>query len=115
MKDAAGVVIGEPISKSFLSAMLYGRSKVSPENYKRLAEATEVNPLHFYIAEGWIERDQSLPVIHTLMSIPPDQRPHARAVVIAVLDSIYQASLHPQTEPPVKPTSRKTKKDAVTV
>lgn len=111
-RDSSGVVTSPAIGKSFISAMLYGRSKVGPENYKRLARALQVNVVHFHIAEGWEDisdaaafdlpdRDLTLPIIRKLMELPVDQRPHGRAVVLAVLDSIYaahQAASAPQPQ-----------------
>src|SRR5215212_8843364 len=40
--DSSGNLVEEPISKSFVSALLSGRSKASPPTYTRLAHAAEV-------------------------------------------------------------------------
>jgi hypothetical protein len=95
-----GTVLVEPITKSFVSAMISGRSRVSPQTYTRLAAACEVNCLEFYLAEGWIQpeeigafsvpgREEALPILQRLAQIKDyDVRIRARAVVLAVLDSI---------------------------
>lgn len=98
--DNRGNVIDEPISKSFVSAMLSGGSRVSPEVYLRLADVCEVSVLDFYLAERWLrqadiaaysvpERQEAMPVILRLLALPREVRPKARAVVLSVLDSIY--------------------------
>jgi transcriptional regulator with XRE-family HTH domain len=97
--DRDGNVTIPAISKSFVSAMLTGRSNVSPEVYVRLASACEVNELEFYVAEGWTsaaaiaayqipERELVLPILHRISALPRSEQPSARAVVISVLDSI---------------------------
>jgi hypothetical protein len=100
--DRKGNVIEPAISKSFISAMISGRSKVSPPVYLRLADVCEVSVLDFYLAEGWVrqadiaayavpERQEAMPIITRLLGIPKKARPKARAVVLSVLDSIYTA------------------------
>lgn len=101
--DSSGQVMVPAISKSFLSAMLTGRSRVSPDIYSRLAVATEINPLEFYIAERWLspaeiaayqmpERELVLPILRRLTTIPRAEQPSARAIVISVLDSVKAAA-----------------------
>lgn len=94
-----GQLIEPAISKSFVSAMLSARSRVSPEVYRRLAAATDVNVIHFHIAEGWEDEadvasyhfaDQEVahPIITRILRLPRDTRPRAVGVVTATLDSI---------------------------
>jgi hypothetical protein len=97
--DPSGKLIEPAISKSFVSAMLSARSRVSPEVYRRLAVATDTNVIDFHIAEGWEdqadiaayhfpEQDVAHPIITRILSLPPEQRSRAVGVVTAVLDSI---------------------------
>lgn len=44
-----------PITRSFLSATLSGRSGIRADTWVRIANALEANPLEFFIAEGWID------------------------------------------------------------
>ncbi len=101
VRDELGNLIEEPISKTFLSSLLSGKSKASPHTYKRLARVCEVSPLDFYLAEGWLDpgdvaaytipdRELATPVLTKLLRIPRHMRAKARAVVLAVLDSIYE-------------------------
>lgn len=97
--DRWGVEIERPITKSYVSAMLVGRTNVSPGVYRRLAEACHVNVIHFHLAEGWEDEadiaaysypDQELahPILSRIIKLPRERRAHATAVVTAVLDSI---------------------------
>jgi hypothetical protein len=119
--DGRGNVIEEPISKSFVSSMLSGQSRVSPEVYLRLADVCEVSVLDFHLAERWIrqsdiaaysvpERQEAMPIIMRLLDIPRADRPKARAVVLSVLDSIYSLPPEPVAEEPAKTTKKKTTK-----
>lgn len=103
--DEQGRILEEPITRSFVSAMLSARSKVSPPVYKRLARATDTNPIDFYIAEGWVDLSDvaaydlpdsalALPIIQKVMALPQERRPRARAVVLAMLDSITDIYEH---------------------
>jgi hypothetical protein len=130
--DRTGRVLEEPISKSFVSAMLSGRSKVTPQVYVRLAEACEVSELEFYIAEGWTqpasiaayntpERAMAQPILARLAALRPDQQPSAVAVVLGVLDSVHSLGTRPEpeapavaasTDRPLRRPGRQPKKDA---
>lgn len=94
-----GKKVKDALSPSFISAILGGRSKVSPLAYRRIAAACDVNPLHFLIAEGWVdfselaafdmpENTLALPIIQKFFLLPQKVRPSARAVILSVLDSI---------------------------
>jgi hypothetical protein len=109
IKDARGHVIEEPISKTFVSSLLSGKSNALPLTYLRLARATEVSPIEFYLAEQWLDpadviafsmpdKETALPVLQKLLSIPEKSRPKARAVALAVLDSVYEVET--ANEPP---------------
>lgn len=101
--DNQGRVLVPAVSKSFLSAMLSGRSKVAPEVYTRLADACGVNPVEFYLAERWLspaqvaayqmpERELVLPILSKLTAVPRTEQPAALAVVLSVLDSLKAAA-----------------------
>lgn len=101
--DSNGQVLVPPVSKSFLSAMLTGRSKVAPDVYTRLADACGVNPVEFYLAERWLspaqvaayqmpERELVLPILTKLTAIGRSEQPAALAVVLSVLDSLKAAA-----------------------
>lgn len=47
--DEAGV------SRAFISAILSGRTRSTPQTYTRIARAVGANPLEFLIAEGFID------------------------------------------------------------
>jgi hypothetical protein len=98
--NARGQVIEEPLSKTFISSMLSGKSKAAPNTYVRLARVCEVSPLDFYLAEGWLDpgdiaaydlpdKETALPVMQRLLALPQEVRPKARAVVLSILDSVY--------------------------
>lgn len=98
-----GEMIEAPISKSFVSAMLSARSRVSPEVYKRLARATNVNVIDFHIAEGWedeadigayhfVDQEVAHPILTRILKLPRHQRARAVGVVTATLDSIMDIS-----------------------
>lgn len=97
--DSAGRPVDAAISKSYISAMLSGRSHPPAETYKRLARACGVNPIEFQLAEGWLDHadiaafnlpEQELvrPILQRLFDTPPQYRPRARALVTSMLDSI---------------------------
>jgi hypothetical protein len=97
--DTQGNLIEAAISKSFVSAMLSARSRVSPEVYKRLARAYDVNVIEFHIAEGWedladimayneLDQEVAHPIIQRILALPVDTRPRAVGVMTAVLESI---------------------------
>lgn len=99
--DGRGNLLQEPISKSFVSALLSGRTKASPPTYVRIARAAQVSPLEFYLAEKWLdaadvaaydmpEKDVALPIIQKLLDLPEHRRPRAKAVVLSVLESISE-------------------------
>jgi hypothetical protein len=105
--DHRGRIIEEPISKTFITSMLSGKSHPAPPTYARLARAMEISPLVFYLAEGWLdpadiasydlpEREESLPVIQRLAKLPEEQRPKARALIFSILDSIYDVEQYRQ-------------------
>lgn len=107
--DGAGNVVEEPISKSFISALLSGRTKAAPPTYARIAHAAQVSPLEFYLAEHWLdpadisaydmaEKDVALPIIQKLLSLPEWRRPRAKAVVLSVLESLAEAENVPPPE-----------------
>ena len=107
--DGRGNVLEEPVSRSYVSAILAGRSRVAPQTYRRFADALEINPVLFFLAEGWLttadlvayelpERHSTLPIISKIMDLPPAQQARARALVLAVLDSIYELAQSQEAE-----------------
>lgn len=44
-----------PLTRSFISALLAGRSGIRADTWVRIAEACDANPLEFFIAEKWIK------------------------------------------------------------
>jgi hypothetical protein len=44
-----------PLTRSFISAALAGRTGVKADTWKRVADALEANPLEFYLAQGWLD------------------------------------------------------------
>lgn len=100
--DRRGRTIVPPISKSFVSAMLSGRSKVSPEVYARLARACEVSTVEFFLAEGWLEpadfaalgaadKELTTPLLQRFADIPEEHRPQVRVALLSVLDAFVKA------------------------
>ncbi len=98
-----GSILEPAISHSFVSAMLSGRSKVSPPVYRRLALSMSVNVLDFFTAEGWMDgsdvasyqfpdQEVAYPVVSRILNLPREQRYRAVGVVNAVLDSIVEIS-----------------------
>lgn len=45
-----------PLTRSFISALLGGRSGIRADTWVRIAKACDANPLEFFQAEGWIEQ-----------------------------------------------------------
>lgn len=102
VSNERGDLIEEPLSKTFISSLLSGKSSASPSTYRRLAKVCEVSPLDFYLAEGWLdpgdigaynlpEREMATPILTRILRLPPYMRARARAVVLSVLDSIYES------------------------
>lgn len=119
--DSRGRELVPPITKSFISAMLSGRSKVQPDVYERLARACDVNPIHFFIAERWMspsdvaafnvpERDVALPLLAKLDQIPEPQRPAARATVLAVLDTLIATTRGMEERAVAEPPSERARR-----
>lgn len=69
-----------PLTRSFISAMLSGRSGVRPDSWLRLADALDTNVIEFYLAEQWL----------TPSDIAAYQVPHAAryADLTALLDKV---------------------------
>jgi hypothetical protein len=99
-----------PITRSFLSAALSGRSGIRGDTWVRLANALDANPLEFYIAEGWIDTGHIaayqvpasnviLPLASKLEQIKSRQQQLAAVAMLgAVLDTVLlQQNTHPGT------------------
>lgn len=88
-----------PITRSFLSVLLGGRSGIRADTWVRIANALDANPLEFFIAEGWIEpghissyqvphSDLMLPLATKLDEVRPEFRQSAVAMIVAVIDTV---------------------------
>ena len=108
-RDQATIAEMSGLSKSFISALLSGRTKASPGTYTQIARAAEVSPLEFLLADGLIEpadiaafsmpeKDVALPIIQKLLELPEFRRARAKAVVLSVLDSIAEVPVITETD-----------------
>lgn len=97
-----------PITRSFLSAALSGRTGIRADTWVRLANALDANPLEFFISEGWIDTGHIaayqvpaanviLPLATKLEQIQGRQQQLAAVAMLgAVLDTVLiQQSTHP--------------------
>jgi hypothetical protein len=107
--ERTGTRTEQPISRSFLSAALSGRSGIRADTWARIAHAVDANPLEFFISEGWIDSGHIaayqvpaaniiLPLATKLEQIKGRQQQLAAvSMLTAVLDTvlIQQASTAP--------------------
>lgn len=128
--DSKGRELLPGINKAYISSMLSGTASPPARTYDRLARACGVNPLEFYLAEGWLttadiaafsvpDRALALPILEKLDSIPMEDQPAARAVVLSVLDTLIsttqrltQRSKAPEETPKPIATNEVTNKNA---
>jgi len=103
-----------PITRSFLSAGLSGRSGIRADTWVRIANALDANPLEFFIAEGWIDvghiaayqvpaANVILPIATKLEQIQGRQQQIAAVAMLgAVLDTVLlqQATQNPREKVP---------------
>lgn len=103
-----------PITRSFLSASLAGRSSTRADTWVRIAHALDANPLEFFIAEGWIDPGHiaayQVPAANVILPLATKleqikgrpQQLAAVAMLGAVLDTVLlqQATQAPQERVP---------------
>ncbi len=94
------------ITRSFLSALLGGRSGVRAETWRRIANALECNVLEFYIAENWLDPSDisayNVPNAHLLLPIAAklDQvAPEHRQAVVQMIGAVVDTVLIQETTP----------------
>lgn len=94
-----GEVVVPELTRGFLSALLSGRTRSTPDTYTRIARAVGANPLEFFLAEGWIDPSDIVayslphanewqPIAKKLDAVPPLDRPKVVVLVGAIIDTV---------------------------
>lgn len=94
-----GQIVVPELSRGFLSALLSGRTRATPDTYTRVARAVGANPLEFFLAEGWVDpadiatysmphANEWQPIAKKLDAVPPTERRKVVALVGSIIDTL---------------------------
>lgn len=97
--DKEGRMLEKPFSRGYPSLVLSGLSRARPDTWKRFADAMDISPVEFYIADGWLspadvlsfQIDGSIQyraVVDALEKVPEKSRNRAAAFIVAALGTI---------------------------